>query len=309
MDISEVKKHIKEKTFDSIYIFHGEEHTVMKEYLKKMADVGKMELTYVNSIFDLVSQSKVKSLIPTKHLYVIVDDKDYLTNDKLWAFKGVKDAVVVFYYSTTDGRLKFWKNYKDRAVEFTKLTDDMLVKYIQKKIALTDKNCYRLIDACEHDYGRILLEIDKIQNFMVFAEFHQYDCTTDEAVDVLFEDGTIYTPPHDAIFDFVGAFLDREPITAFRLLEECYSIGEPPLRLLLVMYNNTRTLLMIQSSGTTKGLGLNGFQIKNVIDYKGRYANGELVKILKLIREAEKGIKVGTMPAEYSVESIMVRVM
>lgn len=306
MEVTELKKQIKENKLDSIYIFHGEEHEVMKTYLREMSKRCGLELSYVDSVFTLASQARAKSLIPTHHLYVIVDDKDYLTNDKLWEkFKGLKDDVVVFYYTSTDLRLKFWKNFKDRAVEFKTLDNKSLYKYIEKEIGNQSKTVMQeLIDVCEGDYGRILLELDKVK---------QYTRATGIVENCVLEnflyDGTIYRPPKDAIFEFVGAFLARDPARAFNLLEQSYAVGEANMVLLSVMYSNVRNLLIYQSAKSGDRTTLSGWEKKNVSPFKNNYSNGELVRALKLIREAESGIKKGLIQDEMSVQSVLVKVM
>lgn len=173
MEITDVKQQIKTGNFDKFYIFHGEEHAVMKIYLNMMANKMGCKLTYADSLLELMSGVRTKSLVPEHHLYVIMDDREFMTNEKMWSkFTGLKDDVVVFYYTTTDKRLKFWKNFKDKAVEFSKLDTRILTKYIQKEIDLSDKNCERLITICGGDYGRILLEIDKIKSYANYVERH-----------------------------------------------------------------------------------------------------------------------------------------
>lgn len=292
---------IKTGRFDKWYIFYGEEHQVMKMYFKKIAERG-YTISYVDSIYDLVSTSRVSSLLDRHHLYIIIDDKDFLTTEKMWdKFTGLKNDLVVFYYTSSDQRLKFWKKFKDRAVEFKKLDDSILIKYIQKDIKLSEENCHKLIEICENDYGRICLEIDKIKHFDHEA--------VNSAFEHLLKSGVIYQPPKDAIFDFVSAFLDRQPLTAYELLEQSRAIGEPNMVLLSVMYNNVRNLLVYQSSKPGDDTGLSGWDKKNVAQYKGRYSNGELARAMRLIREAESGIKKGLIPDEYSVEYVLVNIM
>ena len=309
MEITDVKQHIKTGEFQKIYIFHGPEHKIMKLYLKMMAEKGKYELTYVDSLMDIMTGAKTKALVPVRHLYVIMDDKDYLINEKIrQKFKGLKDDIVVFYYSTTDKRLKFWKENKDTAVEFGRLNDEVLVKYIQKEMSLNKENCMKLIDSCDGDYGRILLELDKV---FCYKEIDIYDDDkmADKAFEKLYNSGQIYRKPHDAIFDFVAAFLARTPSRAYNLLQQSKAIGEANLTLLAVLYNNIKTLLQVQSTNDFKAAGINGWQAKNVLPFKGNYKNGELVKAMKMIRDVEKGIKTGTMPDDLAVEYIMVSIM
>ena len=306
MEIADLKKQIKSGEFDKTYIFCGEEHTIMKIYLNMIADKSGCEISYVDSLMDLMTGAKTKSLVPVHHLYVIMDDKEYLTNEKMWdKFKGLKDDIVVFYYTTTDKRLKFWKQNKDKAVEFVKLDNRILTKYIQKEAPFfTEDMCNELITACENDYGRISFEVDKIRHYCR-AEKVKGDFVFRKFMD----EGVIYRNPQDAIFDFVAAVLERNPAKAYDLLQQSKAIGEANLTLLSVLYNNIKTLLQVQSGKSWKELGLNGFAVKNVAPFKNNYSNDELVNAMKIIREVETGIKTGKIPDELAVEYFLVQVI
>lgn len=304
MEIADLKKQIKSEELDKVYIFHGEEHAVMKVYLNMMA-AKKYQLTYVDSLMDLMSGIRTKALIQNPHLYIIVDDKEFLTNEKMWEkFKGLKDDIVVFYYTTTDKRLKFWKHFKDRAVEFKKMDDRILMKYIKQNVPLSDENCQKLIEITDGDYGRILLEIDKMKAYSKAEAI-----TPDGSFETLMKEQVIYVQPQDAIFDFVAAVLERQPAKAYNLLQQSKAIGEANLTLISVLYNNIKILLQVQSAKDYKTLGLNGFVLKNTLPYRNNYTNGELVKALKLLRNIEKGIKTGSMPDDLSIEYFLVQVI
>ncbi len=305
MERNDVKQHIKTGQLDKFYIFYGCEHAIMKIYIKMMAEKAGLDIVYADSVTDLMTGARTKSLVKVNHLYIVMDDKEFLDTEKMWdKFKGLKDDVVVFYYSTADKRKKFWKHFKDKAVEFTQLDTRILTKYIQKEAPFNDKDCELLIDLCANDYGRILLEIDKVK-----AYSRALAITADSALHELIDKGVIYRQPYDAIFDFVAAFLERRPSKAYNLLQQSKDVGEANMVLLSVLYNNIKTLLQVQSAKDYKALGLNGFAVKNVIAYKGNYSNAELVKAMKLIRQVEKGIKTGTVPDELSVEYVMVSIM
>ena len=302
MEIADVKQHIKTGKLDKVYIFYGEEYAIIKLYLKMMAEKANLELTYADSVMDLMTGVRTKSLIQFHHLYVVMDDKEYLTNEKMQErFNGLKDDIVVLYYTNADKRLKFWKQNKDRAVEFAPLDARILTKYIKKEVPLSDGMCQRLIDICGTDYGRILLEIDKLKAYCKAEGFEE-----NTALEVLIDEGVIYRNPKDAIFAFVDAFLERNPAKAYDLLQQSKAVGEANMVILSVLYNNVKTLLQIQSSSDYKALGLTNWQIFNVKKHTDNYTNGELVKILKLIRKCERGIKTGEIPDELSVEYVMV---
>lgn len=310
MNIGDVKQHIKSGKFDNFYIFYGEEHYILKEYINKIAEKTGLKISYIDNLGSVFAKISQKSLIKEHFLYVIVDDKEFLTNEKAWSALGdgrqFKDDKVIFYYTSADKRVKFWKNYKDRAVEFPFMSEDILLKYIKRSVSnLSDENCHHLIEICGSDYSRIALELDKIKQFSIAGMYGDLDKVFAHLINV----GAIYKEPKDAIFDFVGAVLERDAVKAFNLLEQSYAVGEANMVLLSVLYSNIRTLFMIQASKSTKGLGLNGWVVKNTIQYKGNYTNGELARALKLIRASEKGIKTGAISDEMSVQSILVQIM
>ena len=104
---------------------------------------------------------------------------------------------------------------------------------MQKKIYnLTDKTCDKLIEACEGNYGRILLELDKVIDYWQVVNTDTVKTDENTIIDRFLKDSTIYTPPKDAIFDLVDAILDRKAKLTFDLLEQCRAIGESSFAIL-----------------------------------------------------------------------------
>lgn len=305
MTVGDIKHQINTGEFNRWYIFTGEEIAVMKIYIKMISDKSGLPIHYVSSYADVYGDIHQSGLIKTNYLYVILDDKEFISSEKAQnSLDRIKDDIVIFYYTSADKRLKFWKKFQNLVVEFEHLTDSILVKYIQRDIDLNESNCQKLIDICEHDYSRILLEIDKIKHFM--DKRQKMSCN--DAFLKLLDDGVIYMPPHDAIFDFVNAVLARNGRKALKLLDESYAVGEANMVLLSVMYNSFRNLLQVQTCKNTdisKSTGLTGWQIKNVKPFVDNYSVGELIRILRLIQKAESGIKSGTMPDEWSTYYVL----
>ena len=222
------------------------------------------------------------------------------------------DNILIHLLTTVDKRTKFYKAYKDVICDFERLSDSMLKKYILKEIKLSERNLQRLIDICEHDYGRILLEIDKIYSFMQYAVEHGKSVSHDECFIGLIEDGTIYEPPYDAIFDLVGAILDRDVNRTFNLLQQSYAVGEATMVMLSVLYNNAKALLQVQTykgNEITKATGLTGWQIKNVKPYVGRYSENELIYIVQLCQRLESGIKTGRIEEEFVMQYLLTHIL
>lgn len=166
MTVNTLKSQIQAKTLKKYYVFTGTEWRVQQIYLEQISKF--MPVVYNESFFDVYCKATRKSFIQKSVCYVVWDDKDLLTDEKLWSKLDqiLGNNVLVHKVTAIDKRTKFYKHYKDEIIDFEPLPDGILKKYIQKEIALSDKSCQKLIDICEHDYGRILLEIDKIKRYV-----------------------------------------------------------------------------------------------------------------------------------------------
>ena len=313
MKIVDVKNQIKSKSPKSFYIFTGEELEVINIYINKIAECRNLEVSRIDSISNIYSKFLSKSFVTKNYCYVLRDDKELLTQEKVWdalTVKGVQgNNIIILVLTTVDKRSKFYKRFQDSIVEFEHLPDTVLIKYIKKEIPLNDKNCKRLIDICESDYSRILLEVDKIKQY---AKGFSGNYGFDNFFQMLVDNGTIYQPPKDAIFDFVDCVLKGKPTKSFELLRNCYGVGESPIVLLSVLYNNVKQVLQVQSCTSkdiAKTTGLSAWQVKCAKEKCGYYSIGDLVYFLKLIRRVEKGIKTGEIEEGIAVDYVLVNMM
>jgi DNA polymerase III delta subunit len=318
MYVATLKAKIKSKQLPSYIIFSGEEWKVQEIYIKQIAKATNKEIIRIDSITDIYSQLQNRSFIQAGFIYIVRDDKELMQNEKLQQNieSVLGDNILLHLLTSIDKRTKFYKQYKDTIIEFEALNDAILKKYIKKEINLSDKNCQTLIDICEHSYGRILLEIDKIRRYalLVYPEVGHEEENGDynRALEELVKDGTIYEPPYDAIFDLVNAILDRNVNKAFDLLQQSYAVGEATMVMLSVLYNNAKAVLQIQTykgNDLSKATGLTGWQIKNGKPYVGKYSDEELIYIVKLIQKIESGIKTGKMEDEFAMQYLLTHVL
>lgn len=312
MDVSSLKSHIKLKTIPTFLIFAGPEWKVQEIYLNQIAKVKSCEIKRIDSIADIYTQLRNKSFVRKPVIYVVRDDKELMTNEKLQAQIDsdlLGQDMLILLLTTVDKRTKFYKKYKEAIVEFEPLADAVLKKYIKKEINLTDQNCDILIDVCEHDFGRILLEIDKIKRCMIAGKDEDMP---NNIFRMLLANGTIYRPPYDAIFDLVDAILDRKVNRTFDLLQQSYESGEATMVMLSVLYNNAKAVLQVQTyegDNLSKATGLTGWQIKNAKVHVKKYSDEELVHMLKLIQKVESGIKTGKMEDEFAMQYLLIHIL
>ena len=311
MDVATLTAKIKTKQLPTYLLFSGPEWKVQQIYINQISKVTGFETRRIDMLTQIYQQLRNRSFVQEPIIYIVRDDKELMQNEKLQAqIDGglLGDNILIHLLTSVDKRTKFYKQYKDSIIEFESLSDELLKKYIKKEISLSDKNCHRLIEVCEHDYGRCLLEIDKIKQMCRV----QYDCTDDEVVEHLLKDGTIYQPPYDAIFDLVAAILDRKVNKTFDLLQQSYAVGEATMVMLSVLYNNVKAVLQIQTyegDNISKGTGLNGWQIKNAKAHVGRYSEQELIYIVQLVQKIESGIKTGRMDDEFAMQYLLTHIL
>lgn len=310
MNIADVKTDIKNKKIKPYYIFAGDEIEVQRIYINKIAEIKGLNVVRADCIADVWSSIITPTLFDTPSLYVVRDDKD-LQNDILSTQiekNNLNGNVIINLITTVDKRTKWYKANSDKIVLFERLSDEVLLKYVQREITLNKRNCERLIAICENDYSRILLEIDKIKSFMNFLP----ECDCNKTFEAFVEDGTISVPPQDAIFDLVDAILKRQAERVYYLLDQCRQVNEANMVILSVLYNNAKQVLQVQaceSSDIAKSTGLTPYLVKCAKEKCGHYSNGELVDMLKLIQKIQKGIITGQIEDEISVDYLLVNIL
>lgn len=308
MNITDVKVQIKNKDIQSYYIFAGDEIEIQRVYINKIAEVLGYEVVRVDTIAEVWPRIITPTLFDNPCVYVVRDDKDFQT-DIINNGVNLNGNIIINLITTVDKRTKWYKANSDKIVLFERLSDEVLSKYIQRAITLNKRNTERLIAICENDYSRILLEIDKIKRYVSAIT---PTISVDEAFEKLIADGTIHTPPKDAIFELVDAILKRQVKLTYNLLNQCYAIGEANMVILSVLYNNAKQVLQVQSceSGDiAKSTGLTGWQIKCAKEKCGHYSCEELMDILRLVQKIQKGIITGQIEDSISVEYLLVNIL
>lgn len=305
MTVNELKLSIFSKELSNLYVFYGDELEVQKAYYHKISEVTESQLDFIDNISD-VNKYSGSFLFSAKTCFVCFDISELQKAkdiDKALESlqKSLKDNILIVICQKLDKRSALYKALDPKyLVTFEKLHPEVLKKHVLDHIKLSNENCKTLMEICEYDYGRCLLEIDKINK-----------CGIDDsnaAFEQLLTDGTINQPPGDKIFELIDAILSGKPKTSFRLLEECKQFGESQLKILLVLFTNLKHLLQVQScEGNVKVVtGLSDWEIKQANRYCGVYSNWELVKALKTIQSVEKGIKTGMIEEPISVDYVLV---
>lgn len=317
MNVSDIKSQIKTKQLDNFYIFTGDDWRVQQIYIKQIAKTSGLKCKYIDSISSVWGSIVNTSFLSVSCVFVVRDDIDIINNEKLQEQLNkcvLHDNIIILLLTNADKRTKFYKKYKDSIVDFEHLKPEILAKYIKKEIDLNDRNIDTLMKICEYDYGRCLLEIDKLYNYGAGLECVSPDTLETSRYDKLFlellNDGAIYQPPRDMIFDFIDSILNAN-IRAFDLYDECIECGEAIMVMLSVLYNNAKAVLQVQScdsNNVSKATGLSEWQIKNARKHLRVFSNRELIDIMGLCQKCEMGIKTGEIDEQYAMMYVLANI-
>lgn len=310
--LQDLKKQLVTKTYKPLYLMTGAEVAIMDIYIQKIADVAGAKIVRADSIRSIYGKLQNRSFVSTPCCYVIRDDKDYAQQENLWQdfLNGTAQNknIIILICSSIDKRSKFYKHHENSMVEFAPLSPAVLSKYVMKEIALSPDNAEKLVGMCDSNYSKILLECDKLNHLCAAKK-----CQPDEAFKYALNQKVIHVDPKDVIFELIDAICRRDIYKSYELYVEALASGEHPLVVVSLLYNNIRSMLLVQSAAGSQDIckttGLTPFQVKVAKEKGNNYSAGELVRALRIIREAERGIKIGTMPMEMAVDYILANIL
>ena len=304
MTVNELKINIINKSINNLYVFYGEEHTVQRVYIEKIAEINDSELTYVDSISEALSSSG-SSLFSIRKCFVCLDSdivkSSNLEKDFAKITQSLGDNCLILQFTKLDKRSKFYSYAQENldTIEFEKLNPVVINKHLLDMSTLKIGSASKLAEVCDYDYGRCLLELDKIVRY---SNNKKFNC--DVGFKELYEANIIHEDSESRIFEFVDAVLGSKPKQAFILLQECKDANEPTMKLLSVLFSGLKHLLQVQacSGDISASTGLSAWEIKNVQKFQGIYRNSELINAMKLVQSVESGIKLGKIETRKEIK-------
>lgn len=306
MNIFDLKKAIRAQTVGQFYVFHGFEREGMRIYWEHLAECSGRTVQIIDQVRDAFTYKK--SLLDKPKLFVCYADKEFMTNESARdKVATLGDNALVLTVDSIDKRSKFYKAHEDICIAFDAFSVPVLTHHIQKVFPISDDMCKRLIEACNGSYGRILLELDKVQAIAQALP----DWKPDEVVDEMLYRGVIHEDTGDLLFDLGNAIIAKDKATAYA----CAQAGDiPPLKLITVLYNALRRLLLVQTcrarnyrdAEITKETGLTSKEIYGISKNLNKRSSENIASCLQILRKCETGIKGGTLCEEHAIDYILI---
>jgi DNA polymerase III delta subunit len=307
-------KMMSNESFPHFMVWFGEEQLVLDKYLDHLVDIGYTRYEY-ETVAEVNRVCRKKNLTATKNLYVVSSDQDFMKAEKSWrqmeqTFSKL-NHVLIFRTTKINKITKFFK--QNQTVEFEKLTPEVLQKYIitgDDQIDLDDPNAKKLIQICNNDYGRILLEMDKINNLRAVKNI-----TGNDAFKLLYHSGQITNGQEsDNTFDFINAVVAGYPDRAGKLLNGIKQKNESVFGIESLLFSSFTNVLAYKGLGKDKSnaeqrTGLTKGQLYGAKKNIGGYSIKELVRNIGICQSVESGIKAGRLDADLALDYMLVNCM
>lgn len=313
MELLNLMKKISQNDIPHFLILFGEEQKILDIYVEHILSATKGKKICKDMISSVMQSSGKKSLDKSIKVYTVTDDMDFLTADKKWdtVKQSLKRDYLILRYHSLDKRSAFTKHNKQDSVEFSHLSDDVLQQYINKDLPdLSEENALKLIEYCGSDYGRILMEIDKIRQYNEYIGNLCNGISADDCFDELNKQGLFYKEIGDITFELTDAVLGGYPDKAIQKLDEAKRKGEPTMRIVTILYTGFRNLLAYQGLGKNKQgamerTGLTKGEIWGCNKNIGGYNLDELRRNMILCQKVETGIKMGTIDEDIALDYLV----
>lgn len=313
MKLVDLMKRISSKNIPHFLILFGEEQTILNIYLTHILEVTYTKRISADSVAYVMQNINKKSLDKSIKLYVVQDDIAFLKAEDSWETvqnTSNKDYIILRYHSL-DKCSAFVKKNQQNIVEFSRLSADVLQTYISKDLLdLSDKNSSKLIEYCNYDYGRILMEIDKIKQWQEHYTNKEGTPKTDSVFKLLDKQGLFHKEIGDITFELTNAVLGGYSETAIQKLDEAKRKGEPAMMIVSILYNGFRNLLAYQGLGSNKQgamerTGMTKGELYGCTKNVGGYSISEVKRNMLKCQEVEAGIKMGTIDEDIALEYVV----
>ena len=313
MELLDLMKKISQNDIPNFLILFGEEQKILDIYIEHILSTTKGKRICKDSVSSVMQSVGKKSLDKSIKVYTVIDDMDFLSADKKWDSikQSLKRDYLILRYHSIDKRSAFIKHNKQDSVEFSHLSKDVLCQYIRRDLPdLSEENAIKLIEYCGGDYGRILMEIDKITQYNEYISNLTNGISANDCFEELDKQGLFHKEIGDITFELTDAVLGGYPEKAIQKLDAAKRKGEPTMRIVTILYSGFRNLLAYQGLGKNKQnamerTGLTKGEIWGCNKNMGGYNLSELRRNMLLCQKVESGIKIGNIDEDIALEYLV----
>ena len=182
---------------------------------------------------------------------------------------------------------------------------DILCKNIMKSFEITGEQSSLICEICGCDYGRILLELNKVKNLS-----EALNITQRQAFQMCIDQSVFYREISGECYELIDALLSANDILAYKMLRESKQRQDNMMFIMTILHNNLKTLLQLRTvpkgQDVYKTTGLTAFQKNSVSKYINTFSDQQLIKLLRLTKYCYNSIKNGNIESDMVLDYLVV---
>ena len=312
MTIAELKQAIMKDSLSTLYgsklIFIGEESYLQNVYINQLAKKTKAKVTYADDYLSIKRRLTTNTMLDNSGIFVIRNNNQILKDEELFdKIIPAKNKYLILIYDKMDKRKPLYKNNGDIICEFEKMGVATLTKIIHKTLPnLSEDNCKYLCELVGNDYGRLMLEIDKLNLMQYDSEANGYYTTNDETFGWALKEGVIYQELTDTSFQLLDSILIRDIPNVFNCLQIYEQSGEDAFKMLGLLYSNYKNMLLLRCN---PNINLSAFVKRKLGQISSKYSPIQLINKLKIIQSTEQGIKSGLVESDIALTYTIIKLL
>ena len=310
---------IKNQEYSQLYLLHGEEAYLRKQYRDKMKEALVDDGDTMNNHYYEGKDTKIDEIIDlAETLPFFASRRVIIIENSGWFQKGgdkmaeylpnIPDTTYfVFVETQIDKRSKLYKTVKNkgRISEFAHQDEQTLKRWSLGMLKKEGKN----ITAADLQF---LLERTGTEMANIKTEMEKLLCYTMNKDQVTREDiEEICTKRvQNQIFEMINAIADRNQKRALDLYYDLLTLKEPPMRILAMVPCDHFLRSKLRKKGyspqvISEKTGLHGFIVGKYEKQAARFKTSELREALEACVEADENVKTGKMNDVMSVEILI----
>ncbi|PKM51054.1 MAG: DNA polymerase III subunit delta [Firmicutes bacterium HGW-Firmicutes-7] len=327
--MQQLKKQIKDRQIEGVYLFYGEEQYILEAYLDKAVDsvmigsdrvmnldVFEAQGNQLDKIIDAMDTLPFlgeKRVVVIKKLELFQAKNASKTDKFIEALGRIPSTTVLFIVEDdVDKRTKLYKkiNALGRVLEFKRMGEEDLVQYIADQLNKHNKKIEKAV--AKHFIHTVGFDLATIHNEL--SKLVAYNKDTDIIIRQTIDE--ICTKSvENRIFDLVDCMGASKRHRALKLYNDLIVLKEPPTRILFMITRQFRLILqtkLLVDGGAPRQemasrLKLPPFVLDKNIKQAKKFTLQQLKDGLRECLEAEVQMKTGKMEITLGLELLIIK--
>lgn len=319
-----INEDIKNNSFRQIYLLHGDEAYLRKQYKDKLKSALSGDGDTMNTHYYEGKDVSVGEIIDLAETMPFLAERRVIVLENTGLFKHGGEALAeylvapsptaffVFVEAETDKRSKLYKTVQGNGVvvEFATQDEHTLKRWILGMIKRENKNISE--NALNFFLGKTGTDMENIHKELekLFCYCLDKDVIREEDIEEICTQRV-----SNQIFDMVNAIADKQQKKALSLYYDLLALREAPMRILFLIGRQFNILLMVKqmkkrgydNKTIASKAGIPPFTVGKYAAQASKFKGSDLRRALEECVEADEAVKTGRMNDKMSVELLIVK--